>query len=162
MRSALLVGLVAPLPALVAFLTYGALEAPDSAGYISYAEQFRAGTLPSGAALLKEAPAPISLFRTAGYPAVIAVTQELFGAGWKTILVLLQITAHAALAVTVFRTAVLLRLTQPVATFTALLPSIGLGLVMQISLLTDAICAALLGFAALWLVQATFRPSRAS
>jgi hypothetical protein len=31
---------------------------------------------------------------------------------------------------------------------------------MQLSLLTDAICAALLGFAALWLVQANLQPSR--
>jgi len=119
---------VAPLPALVAFLTYGALEAPDSGGYIYYAEQLRTGTLPSGIALLKEAPAPISLFRAAGYPTIIAVTQLFFGAAWKPTLVLLQITAHAALAVTVYRTAVLLRLSR-----SALLPSMGLGLVMLIS-----------------------------
>src|SRR5215467_14300553 len=160
LRRELLVGLVAALPALVAFLAFGALEAPDSAGYISYAEQLRAGTLPSGPALLKEAPAPISLFRTPGYPTLIAVTQSLFGTAWKATLVLLQIIAHAALAVTLYRTAVLLRLSQSLAILIALLPSVGLGLVMQISLLTDAICAALLGFAALWLVQATLRPSQ--
>ena len=160
LRRELLVGLVAALPALVAFLAFGALEAPDSVGYISYAEQLRAGTLPSGPALLKEAPAPISLFRTPGYPTLIAVTQSLFGTAWKATLVLLQIIAHAALAVTLYRTAVLLRLSQSLAILIALLPSVGLGLVMQISLLTDAICAALLGFAALWLVQATLRPSQ--
>ena len=160
LRCDLLVGLVAVLPALVAFLTYGALELPDSAGYISFAEQLRAGTLPSGAALLTEAPAPISLFRTPGYPALIAVAQSLFGAAWKATLVLPQIMAHAALAVTLYRTSVLLRLSQYLAILVALLPSVGLGLVMQISLLTDAICAALLGFAALWLVQAALRPSR--
>jgi len=141
-------------------LTYGGLETPDSAGYISYAEQLRTGTLPSGAALLKEAPAPISLFRAPGYPALIAVTQSLFGTAWKTTLVLVQIVSHAVLAATVYRTAVLLRLSQSLAIFVALLPSIGLGLVMQVSLLTDAIYAALLGFAALWLVQAALRPSR--
>jgi hypothetical protein len=160
LRSELLVGLLAPLPAVIAFLTFGAIETPDSAGYISYAEQLRTGTLPSGAALLKEAPAPISLFRAPGYPALIAVTQSLFGAEWKAILVLLQIIAHAVLAVTLYRTAVLLRLSRSIAISVALLPSVGLGLVMQISLLTDAICAALLGFAALWLVQAKVRPSR--
>ena len=86
--------------------------------------------------------------------------QSLFGAAWKAALVLLQIIAHAALAVTVYRTAVLLRLSKSLAIVVALLPSIGLGLVMQISLLTDAIYAALLGCAALWLVQATVRPTR--
>jgi hypothetical protein len=159
LRSELLVVLVAPIPALIAFLTFGAIETPDSAGYISYAEQLRTGTLPSGTALLKEGPAPISLFRTPGYPALIAATQLLFGTAWKAPLVLLQIIAHAALALTLYRTAVLLRLSRSLAILVALLPSVGLGLVMQISLLTDAICAALLGFAALWLVQATFRPS---
>jgi hypothetical protein len=159
-RRDLLVGLLAPLPALIAFLTYGALETADSGGYIYYAEQLRAGTLPSGTALFKEAPAPISLFRTPGYPALIAVMQSLIGAAWKTTLVLLQIIAHAALAVTLYRTAVLLKLSKAAATFVALLPSIGLGLVMQVSLLTDAIYAALLGCTALWLVQAAVRPSR--
>jgi hypothetical protein len=158
-RGGLLVGIVAPLPALVAFLTYGALETPDSGGYVSYAEQLRAGTWPSGTALLKDGPAPISLFRTPGYPALIAVMQSLFGAAWKTTLVLLQIIAHAALAVTLYRTALLLRLSKSLAIFVALLPSIGLGLVMQVSLLTDAIYAALFGCAALWLVQAAVRPS---
>src|SRR5215468_1140949 len=100
LRCELLVGLVAPLPALVAFLTYGGLETPDSAGYISYAEQLRTGTLPSGAALLKEAPAPISLFRAPGYPALIAITQSLFGTAWKTTVVLVQIVSHAVLAAT--------------------------------------------------------------
>jgi len=154
------VGSVAPLPALFAFLIYGALETPDTGGYISYAEQLRAWALPSGIALLKEAPAPISLFRTPGYPALIAVMQLLFGTAWKTTLVLLQIMAHVALAVTVYRSAVLLRLSKSLAIFVALLPSVGLGLVIQVSLLTDAIYAALFGFAALWLVQAAVRPSR--
>src|SRR5262245_56209683 len=85
-------------PVIVAFLTYGAIEAPDSGGYISYAEQLRSGNLPTDAALLKESPEPISLYRTPGYPALIAVTQSLFGTAWKATLVLLQIIAHAALA----------------------------------------------------------------
>src|SRR5262249_48626836 len=47
LRRELLVMLVAALPGLVAFLTYGAIEAPDSGGYISYAEQLRSGNLPT-------------------------------------------------------------------------------------------------------------------
>jgi hypothetical protein len=160
LRAELLVGLLAPLPPLVAFLSFGVIETPDTGGYIGYAEQLRAGTLPSGAALLKESPSPISLYRSPGYPALIAFTQSLFGTAWKAPLVLLQIITHAALAVTLYRTAALLRLSRPLAILVALLPSVGLGLVMQISLLTDALCAALLGFAALWLIQATLRPSR--
>ena len=128
--------------------------------YISYAEQLRAGTLPSGVALLKEAPAPVSLFRRPGYPALIAFSQSLFGIAWKATLVLFQIVVHAALAVTLYRTAVFLRLSRSLAILVALLPSIGLGLVMQVSLLTDAMYAALFGFAALWLMQAAVRPSR--
>jgi hypothetical protein len=109
--------------------------------------------------LLAEAPAPVSLFRTAGYPALIAISQSLFGAGWKVALVLFQIATHAALAVTVYRTAILLSLPRALALLAALVPSVGLGLVVQISILTDAVYAALLGGAALLLVQATLRPT---
>src|SRR5262249_17797330 len=105
---------------------------------------------------------PRRLFRFfgPGYPAIIAVTQSLFRTAWKTSLVLLQIIAHAALAVKIYRTAVLLRLSKSLAIVVAMLPSIGLGLVIQIYLLTDAIYAALLGCAALWLMQGAVRPSR--
>ena len=159
MRGDWHVGLLAALPALIALAIFGAIETPDSGGYISYAEQLRAGPLPSGAALLAEAPAPVSLFRTAGYPALIAIFQSLFGAGWKVALVLFQIATHAALAVTAYRTAIVLSLPRALALLAALVPSVGLGLVVQISILTDAVYAALLGGAALLLVQATLRPA---
>jgi hypothetical protein len=158
-RGDWLVGLIAPLPALIALLVFGAVETPDSGGYISYAEQLLAGPLPSGAALEAEAPAPVSLFRTIGYPALIAVFQALFGTGWKVALVFFQIVTHAALAVAAYRTAILLRLPRALALLAALLPSVGLGLVMQISILTDAVYAVLLGVAALLLVQAALRPA---
>src|SRR5262249_44450562 len=102
----------------------------------------------------------ISLFRTPGYSALIAVTQSLFGTAWKAILVLLQIIAHAALAVTLYRTAGLLRLSPYLSILVALLSSVGLGFVMPISLLTAAICAGLLGLAALGLGRAPLGPSR--
>jgi hypothetical protein len=156
------VGLIAALPGLIALLVFGAVETPDSGGYIHYAKQLLAGPLPSGQELLTEAPAPVSLFRTAGYPMLIAASHALFGSGWKVALVLLQIAMHAALGVTAYRTAMLLRLPRPLALLAALLPSIGLGLVMQISILTDAIYATLLGGAALLLIQATLRPAGAS
>ena len=159
MRGGWHVGLLAALPALIALAIFGAIETPDSGGYISYAEQLRAGPLPSGAALLAEAPAPVSLFRTAGYPALIAISQSLFGAGWKVALVLFQIATHAALAVTAYRTAIVLSLPRALALLAALVPSVGLGLVVQISILTDAVYAALLGGAALLLVQAALRPA---
>ena len=159
MRGDWHVGPLAALPALIALAIFGAIETPDSGGYISFAEQLRAGPLPSGAALLAEAPAPVSLFRTAGYPALIAIFQSLFGAGWKVALVLFQIATYAALAVTAYRTAIVLSLPRALALLAALVPSVGLGLVVQISILTDAVYAALLGGAALLLVQAALRPA---
>jgi len=158
-RDDWLVGLLAALPALAALLVLGAIQTPDSSGYMSYAEQIRTGTLPNGAALLTEAPAPVSLFRAVGYPALIVATQTLFGSAWKTALIVLQIAAHSVLGVMVYRTAILLRLPSRPALIAALLPSVGLGLVVQISILTDAIYAALLGCAALLLVQAALRCS---
>jgi hypothetical protein len=157
-RDDWLVGLLTAPPALVALLIYGPITTPDGHGYIHYAQQLLAGPLPSGAALLSEAPAPISLFRTVGYPALIAAFQCLFGNSWKVALVLFQIATYSVLAVATFRTAILLRLPRSLALVAALLPAIGLGLAMEICILTDAVYAALLGGAALLLAQATLRP----
>lgn len=114
-RDDWLVGLLTALPALVALLVFGTITTPDGNGYIHYAQQLLAGPLPSGAALLAESPAPISLFRTVGYPALIAIFQSLFGGSWKVALVLFQIATYSLLGATTYRTAILLRLPRSLA-----------------------------------------------
>ncbi len=139
--------LLAALPALLALAIFGVIETPDSPGYIAYAAQLR-HALPAGAALLREAPAPITLFRMGGYPALLAALQTLTP-HWRLAAILLQIAALSALAAATRRTALRLGASPRPALAAALLPAIGFGVVVQLCLLTDALYAALAAGAAL-------------
>jgi len=153
------VALLAALPALAALAVFGIIRTPDSPGYVAYAEQLRAG-LPSGAALLAEGPSPVSLFRTPGYPALLAALQWALPAGWTWAAVLLQIAAQAGVAALAHRTALRLGLPRRAALGAALLPAIGFAVVVQIAILTDALYAALATAAALLLARG--RPAAAA
>ncbi len=145
------------LPALVALAVFGLLVTPDSATYLAYAEALRAGPLPVGEALLREGPAPTALFRTPGYPAVLAALQTLAPQNWPTLLVGVQMLAQALLAALTHRTARALGLAPGLALLAALLPATGHAVLAQIAVMTDAIHAALAGGAALLLLRAGFR-----
>ena len=139
--------LLAALPALLALAVFGVIETPDSPGYIAYAAQLR-HALPTGQALLREAPAPITLFRMGGYPALLAALQTLTP-HWRLAAILLQIAALSALAAATRRTALRLGASPRPALAAALLPATGFGVVVQLCLLTDALYAALAAGAAL-------------
>ncbi len=140
---------LAALPALLALATFGVIETPDSPGYIAYAGQLR-HALPTGTALLREAPSPITLFRMGGYPALLAALQTLTP-HWRLATVLLQIAALSTLAAATARTARHLGAPRTSALAAALLPAIGFGVVVQLCILTDALYAALAAGAALLL-----------
>jgi hypothetical protein len=159
LRSEWIVGLLAALPALIVLVVFGPIDTPDSSGYVNFAEQILSGQLRTGIELLTEATIPVSLYRTPTYPAVIAVFQYLFGNGWKVALVLLQISVSSLLAMVAYRTAVSLGLPRPLALLVSLLPSVSIGLVMHVSIMTDAMYSVLFGCAALLLVQAVFQTS---
>lgn len=148
----LLLACVAAVPAIAALAVFGVIRTPDTPGYVAFAAQLRAG-LPSGAALLAEGPAPISLFRTPGYPAVLAALQWLSPRHWALALVFIQIAAQAALAPLAYSTARRLGVGRDAALVAALLPALGFSVVVQIAILTDALYAALATAAALMLVQ---------
>jgi hypothetical protein len=152
------VGLLAALPSLIVLSVFGPIETPDSSVYIRFADQILAG-LPTGTELLTEEATPVSLFRTPGYPALIAAFQYLFGNGWKVALVLLQISVSSLLAIAAYRTAALLGLPRALALLVSLFPSASIGLVMQVSIMTDAIYSVLFGCAALFLVRAVLHAS---
>src|SRR5262249_21394927 len=133
---------------------FGPIYTLDSSGYVNFAEQILSGQLRTGTELLTEATIPVSLFRMPGYPALIAVFQYLFGETWKVALVLLQISASSLLAIVAYRTAALLGLPRALALLVSFLPSVSIGLVMQVSIMTDAIYSVLFGCAALFLVRA--------
>ena len=152
--------LLAALPALAALAVFGVIETPDSPGYIAYAAQLR-HALPTGAGLLREAPAPITLFRMGGYPALLAMLQAVT-LHWRLATVLLQTAALAGLAAASRRAALRLGATPRPALAAALLPSIGFGLVVQLCILTDALYAALAAGAALALAAPPAHPRRAT
>jgi hypothetical protein len=158
--------LLAALPVLAALAVFGVIETPDSPGYIAYAAQLR-HALPTGPALLREAPAPITLFRMGGYPVLLAALQSLTP-HWRLATVLLQIAALSALAAASRRAALRLGAAPGPALAAALLPATGFGVVVQLCILTDALYAALAAGAALALATPPTRttpstpPGRAS
>jgi hypothetical protein len=158
-RSEWFVGLLAALPALIVLSVFGPIDTPDTSGYVGFSHQILSGQVPSGTGLLTEAAMPMSLYRTPGYPALIAVFQYLFGNGWKVALVLLQISISSLLAIAAYRIAALLGLPRALALLVSFLPSVSIGLVMQVSIMTDAIYSVLFACAALFLVQAVFHTS---
>lgn len=147
----LLVASIAALPALLAFAIFGVIETPDSGGYIAYATQILHRAIPSGTALLRESPSPITLFRMGGFPALLAALQTLFPQCWKAALVLLQIAAQSAVASLAYVTARRLGVRPWLAAAAALLPATGFAVVVELCILTDAIYAALASAAALLL-----------
>ena len=153
MRDEWFVGLLAALPALIVLSVFGPIVTPDSGGYMDFAQQIVSGKLPTGTAM------PASLFRMPGYPTLIAVFQYLFDNGWKVALVLLQIAANSLLAIAAYRTAAILGLRWALALLVSLLPSVGIGVVMQVSIMTDAIYSVLFGCAALSLLRAGLHTS---
>jgi hypothetical protein len=152
-RQTWLIALLAALPALAALWVFGIIETPDSPGYVAYAAQIHSWSVPTGSALLHEAPAPLSLFRPPGYPAILAALQLVVPQGWRLAVVLAQIAAQAALAALTFRTALVLGARRGAAIAAALLPAIGFVVVVQIAILTDALYATLATAAALLLVR---------
>lgn len=148
-----LVALLALLPPLLAVGSFGVLLTPDSPTYLDLAAQLRAGPLPSGEALLRSAPAPPSLFRTPGYPAVLALLQGIAPTHWLALLVALQMAAQAGLAALAHRTALALGLGAVPAALAALLPITGFACVAGIAVMTDALNGALAGAAALLLLR---------
>jgi hypothetical protein len=144
---------------LIVLSVFGPIEPPDCPGYVNFAKQILSGQLRTGTELLTEAPIPVSLYRTPGYPGLIAAFQYLFGNAWKVTLVLLQISVSSLLAITAYLTASLFGLPRTLALLVSLVPSVSIGLVMQVSIMTDAIYSVLFGCAALLLVQAVFHVS---
>lgn len=149
-----LASLVAPLLALLAF---GPMMTPDSPTYLAYAEALRAGPLPEGEALLRQASSPATLFRTPGYPAVIAMLQAVSPTGWVGLLVALQMAAQAGVAGLAHRVALALGLRPWMAAAAALMPALGVTIAMQVAVMTDAFYGALASSAALLLLRAGLR-----
>jgi hypothetical protein len=156
--ASLFVGLLTAFPPLVVASIVGVFETPDSGAYLAYAEMLVSGPLPRGEALLGSSFAPVPLYRTSGYPALIALLQFLAPANWLFLLLGLQILCQAVLAGYAYRVGLALGLKPPLAFLAALMPAVGSVAVFQSAVMTDALFGALFGAAMLLLLHAGLAP----
>jgi hypothetical protein len=145
---------VSSLLAILAVKTFGVVMTPDSPAYLHYAELLQSGPLPSGENLLRSGFQPTTLFRTPGYPVLIAALQYLDPSHWTTILIAIQIAARAAVAAAAHRAGLALGLGRRLALAAAVMPATGFAAIAQIMVLTDAVYAALVTLALLLLLRA--------
>jgi hypothetical protein len=156
--TSLLVGLFAGVPPFIVSYTVGVFEAPDSADYLIYAEMLLSGPLPGGEALLGSSYRPNPLYRTPGYPAVLATLQHVSPTHWKSLLLGLQVLAQAFLAVYAHRVGLALGLNPTLAFIAALMPAAGSVAVFQSAVMTDALFGAIFSGAMLLLLHAALVP----
>ncbi len=146
-KPAAAAALVSLLAAGVAWAVFGTVRTPDTVMYALYADQLRAGALPLAG------PMPVSLFRTPGFPALLAALQWLAPRAWPAVLVGLQL---AAVALTAALTAVAARrlgASARLAFLAGALPTLGLVVVLEIAVIPDALYAALIAAAAFALLR---------
>lgn len=156
--ASLFVGLLAAFPPLVVASIVGVFETPDSGAYLTYAQMLVSGPLPRGEALLASSFAPVPLYRTPGYPAVIALLQFLAPTNWPFLLLGLQILGQAVLTAYAHQVGLALGLKPPLAFLAALMPAVGSVAVFQSTVMTDALFGALFSAAMLLLLHAGLAP----
>ncbi len=138
---------VSLLVASLAWAVFGILRTPDTLMYLQYADQLHAGALPLAG------PMPVSLFRTPGFPAILAALQWLAPHAWPALLVSLQLAAVALTAALTTATAHRLGASHRLACLAGALPSLGFVVVLEIAVIPDALYAALAAGAAFALLR---------
>ncbi len=142
--AAALVGLLA---AGLAWAVFGTLHTPDTLMYTQYAGQLHAGALPLAG------PMPVSLFRTPGFPALLAGLQSLAPQAWPTLLICLQLAATALTAALTAAAARRLGASPGLAFLAGALPTLGFIVVLELAVIPDALYAALAAGAAFALLR---------
>lgn len=125
---------------------YGPVEAPDSGGYIAYANIILAGQLNNQS--LAADLAPHTVFRMIGYPAVLAAGLLVAGKLWAWLVVALQILLTLASVAALYRVALLLCGTRVMAVLAGLAYGLSMPLVFDQMILTDSLAASVLILAA--------------
>jgi len=121
---------------------YGPVKAPDSDGYIAYAQIILSGKLN---ALDMEADlAAQTAFRAIGYPAVIAGVIALVGSGWPWLIVALQIGLSLVVIAALYAVMHLLTSRRAWAVLAAVAYGLSLPLVFDQMILTDSLAGSLL------------------
>ncbi|WP_374468514.1 hypothetical protein [Ferrovibrio sp.] len=124
---------------------YGPTQAPDSGGYVSYADTLLAGR---PASLAMHSFSDAQVFRAVGYPAVIAAAKLLVAEAWPWLVVALQIGLTLVVALLIHHLLVRQTGRQIWGLAGGLAYSFSLPLVLDQMILTDSLAGSLLGIAA--------------
>jgi hypothetical protein len=154
--AALAAGLIAVR--LVLLAVFGPIEQPDSAGYVGYADLILTERAWVRDALLDSGKAPVTAFRTIGYPAVIAAAKLIAGDAFAYAVVVLQclVSVATTLALVVFAAA--LGLSPALALLAGAAQSLSLILVSDLNVLTDSLAANLTVLVLLAIAIGTLTP----
>lgn len=131
---------------------FGPTYEPDWGGYSIIADLILNDTAWITDAGLSQASAPITLFRTIGYPAVVAFFRGMLGTGPAHLyaIIIVQIVASLAVTVLVWRLALALLKSRPLALLAAAGHALSIALLYDQSLLTDSLYNSL--FIACWAI----------
>lgn len=131
-------GVVALLKLALLWL-YGPIHTPDTGGYIGYAAAMLKSTAWLHDAGLADNAVPLLAVRMAGYPAVLAGAQLLFGPAWEYAVVFLQYALSFAASYAMYRLALELTLPPRLALAVTLAQMTTLSLTFDQCLLTDSL-----------------------
>jgi len=90
---------------LVLLGVFGPVFAPDTSGYVEYAEQIMRSTTWFNDAALSSSSTPITAMRMMGYPALIATAMTIAGPHWPFLLIAVQFVMSFAAAWALYRLA---------------------------------------------------------
>ncbi|HVI53048.1 MAG TPA: hypothetical protein VM661_17700 [Candidatus Sulfotelmatobacter sp.] len=148
---------------LALLLWMGPLQPPDTSGYLAFSQTILAGQT---AQVDLSAAIPNTLFRVAGYPAILALTQWIAGGRWNWLIIALQITLSLTAAAAVYKLGLRCRLSSWLAAAASMVPALSLSLQLDQAVLTDSLYSSLMLLAICGLVDSAMgfhalKPTRA-
>lgn len=120
----------------------GPSTAPDTAGYIAFCDAILDGTAFAPVAWGAEAT-PITVFRTSGYPLILAIAKLITPAQWAALVVVFQGALSITAVILIFRVAERLLAAPGWAVLATLLYGLSQSLLWDNSLLSDSIYSSL-------------------
>jgi hypothetical protein len=139
-------------------LVFGPTIAPDSTGYIAYADAILDGSFRH--VDLAGITQPITLTRIIGLPALIAAPKIIAGQYWAWLVVLLQFAVSVCAKVFVYRLAWAFRLGVWLSLFVATAQATAMQFVVDQAVLTDSLCRSTMTIASCILAIAVLRADR--
>ena len=120
---------------------YGPGRQPDTGGYVVFAQQILLGTAWTAEVPLVEQPMPSTVFRSIGYPAVLAAAMAVMPQNWPWLVVGLQIVLSTAAMVLCFALARAFGASRWLAALAVFAAGTSMLLPVDVVLLTDSLAA---------------------